>query len=265
MATPSQVTAPVSIKPGVATSEGWLTALTILLGSLPAMLKALGVTYDISPLVQAVGLIISGLSGIHFTAQRTSLKKAVAGAARSSSLVPAALAASAATIATIALLACGAGKTTGTQILDGAGSAASAGLHCEAVNLEQDIGATGLTLLATVAKDLLAADFAGAFDALISTVGGQAVGCAVLAVEDFEQALEAVGSAAATGALAPGSLLQRARAAQAHYGWTKAPAATKSAFRTRTATPSSSVDVGTGDLSSARKKATASGSASGGK
>lgn len=256
---PQQI--PVPIKPGIATSEGWLTALTIALGSLPAILRALGVKYDTSPLVQAIGLIISGLSGIHFTAQRTSLKRAhlAANALSMPSHVPAALATAAATIATIALLACGAGTTAGSQIVAGVGSASSTFVQCEGVNLEQDVGATGLSILATVAKDLLAADFTGALDALISTLGGQVVGCAVLAIEDLEQTLEATGSAAVTNAIAPGVLLQRAKQAQAHYGWQRAPK--KTAFRSHAAASSNTTDVGTGDMSSARARKRAAGSA----
>ena len=259
--TPTSSTAPSSPVPGWRTSEGWLSAFTIALGGLPSVLKALGVKYDISPLVQAIGLIVSGLSGIHYTAQRTSLKRASLAATPQAapSHVPAALATAAATIATIALLACGAGTTAGSQIVAGVGSAGSTFVQCEGVNLEADVGATGLSILATVAKDLLAADFTGALDALISTLGGQVVGCAVLAIEDLEQTLEATGSAAVTNAIAPGVLLQRAKQAQAHYGWQRAPK--KTAFRAHAAASSNTIDVGTGDLSSARKQRAHAGSA----
>jgi hypothetical protein len=265
---PLSVAAPAPLKPGYATSEGWLSALAIALGGLPAFLKALGVTYDISPLVQAVGLIISGLTGMHYTAQRRILKTAhlAAGTAansNASSVVTPALAAAAAVVAFVALVACGAGKTTGAAIIDGAGSAAEAGLHCEAVNLEQDvtINGTTLSLIKTVGADLLSANWAAAIVDLIKALGGQAVGCAVIAWQDFESTVEGTGSGSATPlALATGIstrdqvALSRAQQLIAKYNWHKAP---KTSFRTHSAS-TDPADQGARDMSAARKAAAGS-------
>lgn len=274
MATPtapvtSTVTAPT---PGAKTSEGVFTALSILLGALPAILQALGIKENVSPLVQAVGLILSGLSGIHFTAQRSMLKRAHLAAstalsvpsapARLVPVVPAGLVAAAAATAILAILACGGGTPKAlAPVVAGAGSAGAAFISCEGVNLNADITLNGktLTVLSAIGEDLLSANFLGAIADLLATLGEQVVACGVIAAEDFEQSLAGgSGSAITTSALAPNQqeLLEHARAVHAKYRWVKLPKAT-ARYRAPGDTTTGMIDQRAPDAATVRRQMTA--------
>lgn len=63
---------PVALTPGWKTSEAWLTLLTMVIGAIPSS----GLTANSPLLAKIVGLAIVALSGVHYTAQRTALKRA---------------------------------------------------------------------------------------------------------------------------------------------------------------------------------------------
>lgn len=69
--------APVPVpKPGYLTSEAWLTFLTMLVGAIPSS----GLVDNAPLLAKIVGMVIAALAAIHYTAQRTALKRAYAAA-----------------------------------------------------------------------------------------------------------------------------------------------------------------------------------------
>jgi hypothetical protein len=282
MATPAPAptaapTAPAApeLKPGYLTSEGWLSFLTILIGALPTLISQSGLLKNTSPMAtQIVGLIISGLSAIHFTSARKTLKLAhLANATAANANRPATVAGS---LAVTALLVCGfafvpacgtgAAPTLG-QLGSDVGSAALAGLDCEGVDLEAaaGIGSDGnLSVLSTVALDLFSGNWVAAIDAAITELGKVTVGCAILALEDIDSALktQAQGSAAiATGLIAPGAvddILARITQLKNRYGWKRAPYTfkrkkTASAFRAHDAIPMQTAEPVGEDGSTYRK------------
>lgn len=268
MATPAQPTStevnltvtPTAPVQGIKTSEAWLSALTVFLGALPAMVKILfGV--DISPIVQGIGIAISGLTSMHYTAARTSLKRAHvtaswngAVAAAKSRTLPA-LAGSAAVLLAIGFVtssSCGGAQPTLGQVGTAAGSAAIDGLDCEGVNLEGLVGFgpdANLTLAEEFAKDIASANYAGAVADFLQTFGTITGGCAALALKDFENGLAGLGSvstgSASTSALAidaaqRAAILSRLDELQKQYGWKRAPKTAKrmSALKSSATNPS---------------------------
>lgn len=235
---PTAPTAPTpaptpELKPGYLTSEGWLSFLTILIGALPTLISQSGLLKNTSPMAtQIVGLIISGLSAIHFTSARKTLKLAHLAHAASNSNKPAPLAAPLAVASLLVCLiafmpACGTGASpTLGQLGSDVGSAAVAGLDCAGVDLEAAVGIgsnANLSVISTVALDLFSGDWGGAIETAIAELGKVTVGCAILALEDIENALKGQGSAAiATAALAPNDALTRITTLKNQYGWKRA-------------------------------------------
>lgn len=215
---------PPPLKPGYATSEGWISLLTVLLGALPSLLAQSKLLANAPPLItQVVGLVVGGVAAIHFTGQRTALKRAHL-AMQAPPIASEAFTKLLSGLAAITLIvavgcaSCGArpGATGGASL----GSAASKGLACEGVNLDQDV--KNIPLLTKVALDLASANYIGAIADLVATLGAQTVGCAVLAIDDLDSATADTGSGSAAKTAELGSRLLRARELERQYGWQRA-------------------------------------------
>jgi len=61
----------IGLKPGWQSSEAWITLLTMILGAIPSS----GLTTNAPLLARVVGMAIAALAALHYTAQRTSLKR----------------------------------------------------------------------------------------------------------------------------------------------------------------------------------------------
>jgi hypothetical protein len=225
-AAPADPAAPTSsdLKPGYKTSEAWITFLTILLGAIPSS----GLTTDAPLLAKIVGMAIAALAALNYTAQRTALKRAYA--VRSAATIPSSktpLVAGSAIVALVVALGVtyggGCAGSAGTSV--GAGSSAATGgafLQCGKQDLTQLVGPKGLTLLAQVYADLSSGDYAQLVADLITIVGNDAVGCAVLALESLDKA-SGSGSGSGSGVTAAPLALTmqstRARELIEKYHW----------------------------------------------
>lgn len=193
----------------------------MILGAIPSS----GLTANAPLFAQIVGMLIAALAAFNYTVQRTALKRAhlavqMAGASApiTSSKVPQ-LAASGALVVLIVALGvihgygC-AGVGTGTPIA----AAGNAFLQCGKQDLTQLVGPKGWTLLATVNDDLAKDDYDKLIADLVGTVGGDAVGCAVVAIDSLGKTT-----------IAPRVLTPREVRAQeliVKYSWKTAPAPT---------------------------------------
>lgn len=221
---------------GARTSEGILTLLVTLL----AAAQYTPIVEGIPPLYKVISMALAALTVLGYQAQRTSLKRAhlaiAAGAilpAQTTSKLPGANTATTAIVLGIVLglgasgLALGGSGCSGATsaahtVGNAAGSAASSWVQCEGVNLEQDVG--GSSLIATVAVDLASGNYVKLIADLIATLGGQAVGCAVLAIDDLDSTTAGIGSGSAAPALALIPLrLAHARDLEGKYGWRRMP------------------------------------------
>lgn len=247
---PAPIVAPTPVTPiapptaGIKTSEGLITLFVQLLA---AALANPWVT-SISPLYKALMVIAAALSALGYSAMRTSLKNThavMSTAARlgqmpyvaNSNVISKRLSA----FAMVAILGlgiggyvAGCGATSVSSAEAGLGSAGSGFVDCEKVDLNADVGTTGLTVLATIAQDLIGANWEGAIATATDFFGGQTVACAVIAINDYENAVNTAGSGSAVTATSSGgspSELRRSRAAAAiaKYGWKKAPKQAKTA------------------------------------
>ncbi len=222
---PLPVPPPASPVAGWRTSEAWLTFLT----ALPALALNSGLVANAPLLAKIVSLAIAALTVLGYTANRTNLKKAHLAYATNALVVPAntnagllaklpaaATGAAAAVLALLVALGC----TQTAKVTAPAVAGGDAFLACEGVNLAQDVTlANGQTvaLLTAVAGDLVTGNYAQAIADLIATLGGQVIGCAVLAVDTVEQAGKSPGSAART------LLEAHARELIFKYGWKAKP------------------------------------------
>ena len=208
---------PVTPDPGWKTTEGWLSLLVVILGALPTTVLTNSPTA-----IKIAGMIGVFVQAIWYQGNRTSLKRAhvLASAQAPANSNRAATAASAIATAALVALAVACSSTTAQAIKQDVGSAGSAFLQCEGVNLEQDVG--DLSLLATIAKDLVGANYVQAIADAITTLGSQAVGCAMLAIKDVSSAGKTSGAAALT------PIEARALEMIDKYGWKRAPPSAKS-------------------------------------
>lgn len=204
--------------PGWKSSEAWLTLLAVILGAIPNS----GLVADSPLAAKLVGMAIAALAAVGYTTNRTSLKRAHvtanAGWVTPSSATKAQpwasttlVALGAALVAFIVILGC---CTTGqkTAVTNGA----NAFLQCGKQDLTQIIKGQGnqnQTLLQAVAEDLVSQDFEKAIADLITRLGNDAVGCAVLAVDTVVEAGKTSGAAA----LSP--IEVRARELIDKYNW----------------------------------------------
>ena len=69
---PDDTTPPTDTKPGIATSEFWLSLVAVILGALAAS----GLIADGSTAMRVVGLAITVLAALGYTGSRTVVKKA---------------------------------------------------------------------------------------------------------------------------------------------------------------------------------------------
>jgi len=69
---PAPVPAPAPIVPGWKTSEAWISFLVVVLGALPSS----GLLDNAPTIAKVVGLIVSALSALNYTYQRSALKRA---------------------------------------------------------------------------------------------------------------------------------------------------------------------------------------------
>jgi len=207
------------LTPGWKTSEAWLTAIAMILGILPNT----GLLANAPLALKIVGLASSVLAALGYTANRTSLKRAHLVAhmtARYAAPPSSSLGARAATAAALvglvvaAAIGCGSSSTGATSPIQAGGDAF---LQCEGTDLSQDVGSG--SLLATVATDIVSADYEKLIADLIAKLGGQVVGCAVIAVDTVAEAGKTSGAAALT------PIEARARALIQKYGWKVAPKA----------------------------------------
>jgi hypothetical protein len=186
----------------------------MILGAIPSS----GLVDNAPLLAKIVGMAIAALAAIHYTAQRTALKRAylaaLGGAPAKISKVPqaAALAATVALVASLSLVhgCSGVGGTGATSPIAGAGSAF---LQCGKQDLTQLVGPQGWSLLATVKDDLSKDNYGQLIASLIGTIGSDAVGCAVVALEGLGKPEIATAPRAAT------PLETRARELIAKYDW----------------------------------------------
>lgn len=242
VSTPVQPVAPPTS--GAKTSEGLITLFVQLLA---ASLANPWVT-SISPLYKALMVIAAALSALGYGAMRTSIKNthAVLTTAARLGQMPhtASVGVISRRISAFALVAilglggvgyvAGCGATSVSAVESGLGSAGSGFVNCEKVDLNADVGTTGLTVLATIAKDLIGTDWESAVAAAIDFFGGQTVACAVIAINDYENAVSAgsgsatVGVATSSGVSASELRRSRAAATIAKYRWKKAPKQAKS-------------------------------------
>lgn len=212
------ITTTIAAQPpaGWRSSEAWLTLLAVILGAIPSSGLVSG-----SPLAaKLVGMAIAALSVLGYQAQRTSLKRAhitawtsqMATAAPRTTTAAMGLAGTALAV----LLAWGCSSTPKTIAAGG-----DAFLQCGKADLTQMIG--DKTLLATVAKDLASGDYLNLIEDLIGKVGGDAVGCAVIAVDTVAEANAGAGSGSASSAALSPSVI-RARELIAKHKWKLPPA-----------------------------------------
>lgn len=197
--TPPPPTTIAPLKPGYLTSEAWFTFVVSAIGLIPSS----GLVANAPIAAQIVGMVIAALQVVNYTANRTSLKQAhlTAGGAPSSATRSLAAKTSSAVVAAALI---GAGIFGGTQAsctktqtaAVSAGGQAFAG--CSSVNLYKLVGTTGLTLLETVARDLVSGDYLAAIAALVTTVGEPEVACAALAIDTVVAAGSTSGAAALT-------------------------------------------------------------------
>ena len=214
---------PTVLRPGYQTTEAWLAFLVALLGAVPTAISSSGLIQNAPSFwVQVVGLVTSAVTAIIYAWQRTKLKTAHLSAVTSiriATLQAPKISPSAATIAMIAVVAislvgahgCG-GSLRSTPVASGGSNF----LQCGKQDLNQLVG--DKTLLATVAIDLLSENYSQAIDALITKLGGDAVGCAVIAVDTVATASKPViGPRVAT------PQETRAKALIAQHNWKLAP------------------------------------------
>ncbi len=225
------------IKPGIKTSEAWFTLILMILGWLPSS----GLLASSPLALQIVGLAFSFLSGSHYIAQRSSLKRTIADANAAIEKhytyahFATAFAESLKTPAKVALLVLGLGlgaATLGGQVGCGGSGATLAGdikaggsafLACEKQNLTKYVPGLGV-LIAVVASDLASGDYAGLVASLIDKVGSDAVGCAVVAIDAIAKATTTAAAATPTPSasmpIATAYIVQsRAAELMTRYGW----------------------------------------------
>lgn len=205
----------------------------MILGAIPSS----GLVAGAPLLAKIVGMAIAALAAIHYTAQRTALKRAhltaLGGIPTKISKMPqvAALAAIVALVASLVVVnGCVGGGTGTTSPIAGAGSAF---LQCGKQDLTQLVGPQGWSLLATVKDDLSKDDYGQLISSLIGTIGSDAVGCAVVALDGLGKAETARAPRAAT------PQETRAKELIAKYDWKIAtrPTTTPTTPTTPTPTP----------------------------
>jgi hypothetical protein len=108
---------------------------------------------------------------------------------------------------------------TGTGVAAPIAAAGSAFLQCGKQDLTQLVGVKGLTLLAQVYDDLAQSNYVQLIADLVTTVGGDAVGCALVAIASLDKT-----SGVQAQALTPREV--RAQELIAKYGWKIPPAPT---------------------------------------
>lgn len=215
---------PAAPAPGYLTTEAWFTFLT----ALPALALNSGLVANAPLVAKLVSMAIAALSTISYQANRTNLKRShlayAAGAAAAppsstiASKVPAVTGAAAALLALIVAFgsAHGCSGTTATAIKAGGEAFLTCGKQ-DLTQLVQDKDGKTVTLLKAVADDLVAADYGKLIADLLGTVGNDAVGCAVLAVDTVVTAGQTSGAKALT------PIEVRANEMIQKYGWKVAP------------------------------------------
>lgn len=138
----------------------------------------------------------------------------------------------------VALTSCGA---TAKKVETSIASGVSKGLACEKTDLTQMV--SGGPLLTVIAIDVASGNYLDLIASLIGKIGSDAVGCAVLAVQDVFNAAKGTGTAPTPTpapmpvpvtpaiASASASTIEHINALKATYGWERAvtppPTATK--------------------------------------
>jgi hypothetical protein len=182
----------------------------MVVGAIPSS----GLTADAPLLAKIVGMAIAALAALNYTAQRSALKRAYLAARVATSpqvskspLASTALAALVVAIAVTFGASCSGTGTGTTSPIAGSGSAF---LQCTKQDLTQLVGSKGWTLLATVYDDLSKDDYGQLITDLITAVGSDAVGCAMLAIDSLSKTPEAHALVARE---------TRAKELIAKYGW----------------------------------------------
>lgn len=200
--TTTTTTTVVPVKPGLTTSEHVLAVIVVLLMTLEGSnLIPVGSGWN-----KAIVMALQALTALGYGVNRTSLKKAAMRTAQAMMLVAVVL----------MMPACGAQQGSGgAGSGSGSNSAKPGFLACGKADLAQMVG--DKTLLATVAAELLSANYVAAIATLVAKLGADAVGCAVLAIEQVDGAKA---TPTPTTADEPANLrAARARELIASYKW----------------------------------------------
>lgn len=221
-------TPPAPIKSGFATSEFWVKVMCSIAG----ILLASGVIPTTGQWTQ-ISTILGLLAGsAMYTHGRSKLKVAAINGGKAPANENVSInnvASTAGVFALVAMLSFGHAGCSGTSVTTTLKNGGISFLQCEKVNLQQIIdGKT--SLIATVVIDLASANYAGAISSTIAKVGGDAVGCAVLAIEQVFGAGKAAAASAGSGAgsgsgptllpaLADSPIAARAREMMTAYNW----------------------------------------------
>jgi hypothetical protein len=240
-ATPLVTSTPIALTPGWKTSEAYVTLLTMLLGAIPSS----GLTANAPLFAKIVGMVIAALAAYNYTAQRTVLKRAHLAAQAAtvvqlpSSRVPQIAASSVLVVLIVALgIAHSYGCVgTGTGATTPIGTGGNAFLQCGKQDLTQLVGPKGWTLLATVYDDLAKEDYGKLITDLITTVGSDAVGCAVVAIDSLGKTT--------VGPLALTPREVRSQELITKYNWSRSSIDRANTSRSRSSTPkTSTIDAG---------------------
>lgn len=197
------VSMPSTPAPGYLTSEGWLSFITIVLGALPTTL------FQNAPvLTKIVGMAIAALAAAHYTAARTSLKRAhlaLSAMANGQPIPSSTLLDGKSPLMQRLLLGIAAAGVVASVVVGSAGcatakkdvaNAGTAAIDCAKQDLNQLVGSPGIALLALVGEDLASGNYLAALDELGATVGKDALACAV----DAYDVIASAGSAATAAA-----------------------------------------------------------------
>lgn len=206
-----------TLVPGYRTSEAWLTLLAMILGAIPSS----GIVDNAPLLAKIVGMAIAALAAIHYTAQRTALKRAHLAALGGGTPTKISKASQAAAVAVVIIVAAlgFSGCVGSSNKTSPVATAGSTFLQCGKQDLTQLVGPQGWSLLATVKDDLSKDDYGQLIASLMGTIGNDAVGCAVVALEGLSKAETAKAPRAAT------PQETRAKELIAKYDWKIAAAA----------------------------------------
>ncbi len=212
-----------------------MTFLTVVIGAIPSS----GLVDNAPLLVKIVGMAIAALSTLNYTVHRTSLKRAYVAAggviAAPASQRVHTLVGIFALAGSLAMVTVGGCKSVSPVIKSGGDTF----LQCGKQDLMQAAGDT--SLLATVAGDLFQKNYAALIADLVAKFGGDAVGCATLAIDAVVSSANQVvaagsgsGSAISVPLLAsstPPLLGSRAKEMISKYSWKAAPGASRPAAK----------------------------------